>query len=94
MWSLKFLSGPKAGQEILLQEGLFVLGREESCEISVPSAGISKKHAQISLKENRLFIEDLNSSNGTFFEGKQIKKKRLQSGDRVILYNVIFEVER
>ena len=94
MWSLKFLSGPKAGQEILLQEGLYVLGREESCEIPIPTAGISKKHAQVSLKENRLVIEDLNSSNGTFFEGKQIKKKRLQPGDRVVLYNVIFEVER
>ena len=94
MWSLKFLSGPKAGQEVLLQEGLFVLGREESCEISIPSSGISKKHAQISVKGDKLTLEDLKSSNGTFFEGKQIKKKTLKSGDRVVLYNIIFEIGR
>ncbi|MCY4320912.1 MAG: FHA domain-containing protein [Bdellovibrionaceae bacterium] len=94
MWSLKFLSGPKAGQEILLQEGLFVLGREESCEISIDSKGISKKHAQISIKEEKLFIEDLNSSNGTFVKGKQIKRKDLKSGDKVFLHDIIFEVEK
>ena len=94
MWNLKFLSGPKAGQEILLTEGLFVLGREESCEIPIPSSGVSKRHAQISLKENQLTIEDLNSSNGVFFKGKQIKKKRLNPGDRIVLHNVIFEIGR
>ena len=92
MWSLKFLSGPKAGQEILLREGLFVLGREESCEILIPSSGISKKHAQISLKGEELFIEDLNSRNGTFFEGRQINKRHLKQGDRIMLHDVIFEI--
>ena len=76
MWSLKFLSGPKAGQEILLQEGLFVLGREESCEIPILSSGISKKHAQISLKGDKLILEDLNSSNGDFFLRASKLKKR------------------
>ena len=94
MWYLKFLSGPKAGKEIFLQEGLFVLGREKSCEIPISSSGISKKHAQITLQENKLFIEDLNSSNGTFFEGKQIKKKQLKQGDRIVLNDVVFEVDR
>ena len=94
MWSLKFLSGPKAGQEILLQKGLFVLGRELNCEISVPAPGISKKHAQITVKEEELVIEDLDSSNGTFLDGKQIKKEILKTGDRVALYNVIFEISR
>ena len=94
MWYLKFLSGPKAGQEILLQEGLFVLGREDSCEIPIPSSGISKKHAQISLKGDKLLIEDLNSTNGIFFKGKQIKRKQLKQGDQIVLHDVIFEIEQ
>ncbi|MDE0092166.1 MAG: FHA domain-containing protein, partial [Oligoflexia bacterium] len=94
MWSLKFLSGPKAGQEILLQKGLFVLGRESNCEISVPSSGISKKHAQITVKGDELVIEDLNSSNGTFIRGKQIKKAILKQGDKVFLHDVIFEINQ
>ena len=94
MWSLKFLSGPKAGQEIFLQKGFFVLGREPECEISIPSTGISKKHAQINVKDSQLVIEDLNSSNGTFIEGKQIKKEVLKHGDRVVLSDVIVEVNK
>ena len=94
MWSIKFLSGPKAGKEILLQPGLIVLGREDSCQISILSRGISKKHAQILVKETGLIIEDLNSQNGTFIKGKQIKSKELKEGDRVALYDVIFEVKK
>ena len=94
MWSIKFLSGPKAGKEILLQPGLVILGRENSCQISLPSSGISKKHAQILVRETGLFIEDLNSRNGTFIKGKQIHNQELQSGDRVALHDIIFEVKQ
>ena len=37
MWSIKFLSGPKAGKEIVLQPGLLLLGREASCQIQILS---------------------------------------------------------
>ena len=94
MWSIKFLSGPKAGKEILLQQGLVVLGREESCPISLPSKGISKKHAQILVKNEGVFIEDLNSSNGTFIKGKQIQSQKLKEGDRVALYDIVFELKK
>lgn len=94
MWSIKFLSGPKAGKEIFLQQGLVVLGREKSCQISISSNGISKKHAQIFVKEAGLVIEDLNSRNGTFIKGKQIQSQELQSGDRVALYDIVFEVKK
>ena len=94
MWSLKFLSGPKAGKEILLQKGLVILGREANCQISIPSQGISKKHAQILVKETGLTIEDLDSRNGIFIKGKQVRKEELKEGDRVALYNVIFEVRK
>ena len=94
MWSLKFLSGPKVGKEILLQTGLVTLGREEDCEISIDSPGISKKHAQITVREEDLVLEDLNSSNGTFIEGRQIKKEKIKEGDRVVLSDVIFEIRK
>lgn len=94
MWSLKFLSGPKAGKEILLQPGLCVIGREESCQISVPSSSISKRHAQILIKESGVVIEDLDSRNGIFIKGKQIQRQTLKAGDRVALSDVIFELRK
>ena len=94
MWSLKFLSGPKAGKEILLQKGMVILGRELDCQISIPVQGISKKHAQILVRETGLVIEDLDSRNGIFIKGKQVRKEELKEGDRVALYNVVFEVRK
>ena len=94
MWAIKFLSGPKAGQEVLLQKGLVVLGRDESCQIVISINGISKKHAQITVTDTAVEIEDLNSSNGTFFNGKKIKFQKLEAKDRIALHDVIFEVIR
>ena len=92
MWSLKFLSGPLAGKETLLSEGLVLLGRDKSCQISIPSSGISKRHAQILIKKSGLLIEDMGSSNGVFFKGRQIQRQKLKEGDRVVLSDVVFEV--
>lgn len=94
MWSIKFLSGPKAGREIILQPGLLLIGREASCQIQILSDGISKKHAQIFVKNDSVFIEDIGSSNGTFIKGKKILKQKLTEGDRVALYDVVFELRR
>lgn len=94
MWSIKFLSGSKAGKEILLQPGLVVLGRDDSCQISIPGNGVSKKHAQITVQGDSLLIEDLDSRNGIFIQGKQVQKQNLKAGDRVALSDVVFEVKK
>ena len=92
MLAIKFLSGPKAGQEVLLQDGLMTLGRDASCQIHLPSKSVSKKHAQITVKNNQVEIEDLNSRNGLFYNGKKIRHKILRAGDRIILNDIVFEI--
>ena len=94
MWSLKFLSGPRAGKEIILPQGLSLLGRGDSCNIRLRAGGISKKHAQITVGDSGLVIEDLKSRNGLFYKGRQIQKQELKEGDRVALADVIFEIRK
>ena len=95
MWQIKFLSGPKAGKPILLTKGLVILGRQKNCAVSIPSTSISKEHAQLIVKEDSLEITDLNSSNGTFIDGRQIRAAQLKEGDRVVLSSeIIFEVKK
>ena len=95
MWAIKFLSGSLAGQEVRLQKGLMVLGKESSCQISLPDEpGVSKKHAQITIREDNILLEDLDSRNGTYVDGKQVYTRLLNEGDRVALGNVIFEVRK
>ena len=93
MWELKFLSGPQAGKKISLADGMFILGRDDKCSITIATSGISKEHAQIFVKGDLIEIEDMNSSNGTFLDGKQIRKVQLKEGDQVFLSsNIIFEI--
>jgi len=95
MWKLKFLSGPKAGKSVFLSKGLITLGRKKNSTIFIPSSSVSKEHAQIIVKENSLEIKDLNSSNGTFIDGKQIDTASLKDGDRVIFSSdIIFEIQK
>lgn len=94
MWAIKFLSGPLVGQDVILQDGLMILGRDKSCEIHVPSSNISKKHAQIIVKNESITIEDLKSTNGLFYKGKKILRQKLKKGDRIAINNIIFEVKK
>ena len=95
MWSLKFLSGPRAGRQIHLPKGLLVIGRVKKCAISIPSPNISSEHAQILVKDDFIEIEDMDSRNGTFIDGKQIRKAKLKEGDRVFLSSeIIFEISK
>lgn len=90
MFKLVAVGGKLRGQEIELESGSNVLGREAEKRIAVK--GVSKEHMSITVNGETAFIEDLNSSNGTFVNGKLIKKKTIKNGDKIALPNVIFQL--
>ena len=92
MWAIRFLNGKLAGQEIPLQEGKYILGRGEDCQITVPDPGISKKHASLEVDEQGVIIHDLKSSNGTFLNGVKIQESEIQSKDKVSVCNTTFDI--
>ena len=59
----------------------FILGRDDECDISIPVRAISRKHAKILFEDDSWWIVDLDSSNGTFFEGKRIKREQIVAGE-------------
>ncbi len=76
--------GPNPGQEFELSQTLTVIGRVPGAqsEIIINALGVSRRHAQISRRDNQHIIEDLNSSNGTFLNGKRLAgPSPLKSGD-------------
>src|SRR3989338_311747 len=78
--------------EFVLKEGTTILGRETGCDILLNAQGISRRHAKISCSQEGLQIFDLQSSNGTFVNGIQIKERVLSSGDIISLSDVVLEV--
>ena len=45
--SLKFIAGPIKGTLYDLEPGEYIIGRQESCEIQAPDAGVSRQHSRI-----------------------------------------------
>lgn len=57
--------------------------------------GVSRRHAQLHARDNRVTIEDLGSSNGTYINDKQIpvyRPKRIHKGDKIRLGKMQLQV--
>ena len=92
MWSIRVLSGHQAGQIYNLKLGKNIFGRGGSCDFKVQSLGISKEHCEIHVYKDKILIVDLKSSNGTFVNGIKIQNSILKVGDKISLFDVIFDV--
>src|SRR5262245_4907700 len=66
------LQGPEAGRKFSLDPPHTILGRQYAAEVCLSGKAISRQHAQILARDARYFVEDLESSNGTFLNGLRL----------------------
>ena len=90
-----FRAGLRAGKEFLISDDEITAGRELDNNIVLEDVQISRKHMRIFRKDDQLFIEDLDSTNGTLLNGKVLKKaQKLKNGDMVTLgENNVLEIQ-
>jgi pSer/pThr/pTyr-binding forkhead associated (FHA) protein len=77
-----------------LDEPVISIGRLPENTISIANMGVSRRHVKIEEDVDRSYIlSDLNSLNGTFVNGKKIKKVSLHSGDKISIgkYSILYE---
>jgi DNA-binding winged helix-turn-helix (wHTH) protein len=73
-------------QTLALIEGANIVGRDPRCDVWVDASGVSRRHARIAVGADEVSIEDLQSSNGTFVDGRRLTSPRpLADGDRIEL---------
>jgi hypothetical protein len=73
-----------AEREVVIEGERFLVGRDVSCDLTIDSPRISRQHAVIRVgKDGSVELEDLGSSNGTWYQGKRIERRRLVDGDEV-----------
>ncbi|NQY99539.1 MAG: FHA domain-containing protein [Bdellovibrionales bacterium] len=92
MLLIKILTGPQSGQVIPIKEGVMTIGRSQECDVALMSNGVSKNHAQIASNGEKVIVKDLDSRNGTFVNGVQVRKKLLQAGDKLAFHDVYIEI--
>ena len=79
--------------EIALRPGENLIGRDPSCAISIDSAEVSRRHAQITIDGARVTIEDLGSKNGTFVGTRRVTEPaEVRSGDSVLVGTTTFVI--
>jgi len=86
-------TGYDKSRDIPIGDGETLIGRELDCDIILDTPNASRHHARVLCRENKVTIEDLNSSNGTFVNSTPIdgqhELKHLdvcQIGDSVFLF--------
>ncbi len=72
-------------QNVPLIVGRIVLGRTSDNDIQVDSRFVSRHHCQITTSNEGSVIEDLNSTNGIFVQGKRVRRYNLNDGDIVVI---------
>jgi|GEM_PF-2782327 len=68
------IEGPHAGLRIRIEETLLTIGRESDNSIPLSmDSSVSRRHAVVEWVENKLFIRDRSSTNGTAVNGELIQ---------------------
>ena len=72
IFTLHYRQGAGDWQEIPLEEGELIIGRGGECSLQIKDNEISRMHLKLQREGDQVWITDLNSTNGTRFEGEQI----------------------
>jgi pSer/pThr/pTyr-binding forkhead associated (FHA) protein len=85
MWILRTVTDGVEEQVFRLLPGnARTLGRATGADFIVDAALVSRVHCRLTaLKSGDLEVKDLESTNGTFVNGKRVEQARLASGDRL-----------
>ncbi|MCX7239452.1 MAG: FHA domain-containing protein [Burkholderiales bacterium] len=68
-------------KEVQLTKDKTTLGRRPYNDVVIDNLAVSGEHAALQMVGGEVFLEDLNSTNGTYVNGKAIKRQQLQNGD-------------
>jgi CheY-like chemotaxis protein len=70
-----------------------VIGRDPDCDTRFPLPWISRRHCKLFVVDDRVWLEDLGSRNGTSLNGKRLESPQpLHEGDQLDLAGLAFEV--
>ena len=93
-YALRIMRGRSNAKLLKLIDGVTSLGRHDDCLIRVRSSQVSRRHCEIYKHDGTLMIRDLDSSNGTFVNGKRVQgRQALSPGDVLTIGTVTFSVD-
>ncbi len=84
-----------SGDQLVNPEGVIIGRNPEDSPYIINHADVSRRHARIRVMKNRVFIEDLGSTNGTSVNGQSIEDRgpvSVDNGDQIIIGSVVMKL--
>ena len=76
-----------------ISRGTTVIGRKDDCELRIPLAEVSRKHATLMVDDKKVTVRDTGSANGTYVNNRRVSEQDLVAGDHVVVGPVVFTVQ-
>lgn len=70
-------------KEVQVTKERTTLGRRPYNDVVIDNLAVSGEHAAVQMTGDEVFLEDLNSTNGTYVNGKAVKRQQLFNGDTI-----------
>jgi diguanylate cyclase (GGDEF)-like protein len=84
--------GPDIGRRIPLVNSQYIVGRDSEAGLVVSRSSVSRSHARLFVDDdNNWWVEDLNSTNGTFVNEQRIRAQQLNDADQVRFGDAIYK---
>lgn len=91
MPKLVVLTGNRKGDEFALSAANFIIGRDESCQLRINDRLASRKHVLVMKVGDTFMVEDLKSSNGTYFNTDPLDRAVLNDGDEIAIGTTVIK---
>lgn len=91
-WTVEAETGPLSGLSFGIT-GPVIVGRALDCDLAIITPQVSGQHAQLEIIDDKLYVEDMGSANGTLLNGKKAQgQQRLRHDDELRFHDIILRV--
>jgi pSer/pThr/pTyr-binding forkhead associated (FHA) protein len=90
---LRLANGKQAGTSYYVWKSPFIIGRHQDADLRIGDERVSVYHACVLLRDNEVWVRDMDSTNGTKVNDEPLTdERRLGIGDKIQVGPAVFEV--
>ena len=90
MVSLVMFKADGSRRDFAMTKDRMIVGRTSGCDLRIPLTSVSRQHCELRVEEEKVYLRDLGSSNGTYHNSIRVQETMLKAGDEIVIGPVVF----